>query len=138
MSRSTALVAGRHMAEEGMIDTCRVSYEGEPVLDTGNGEVTVERIVRFTSPCKVSVGSLGSLIPTSKETIAGGREVTQLRLILYLPMDAPPVEPNDLVEIIDVGEPSDAHLSGRRMRVVAPVGQTYSTQRRFSVEEVLS
>ena len=138
MSRVTALLAGRTMAEAAMVDTCRVSYEGAPVLNTTTGEVVAPLTTRFTSPCKISVGSLGSLIPTSKETLAGGREVTQLRLILYLPMDAPPVEPNDLVEVTDIGDPSDAHLLGRKMRVVAPVGQTFSTQRRFSVEEVLS
>jgi hypothetical protein len=138
MSRSTALTAGRHMAEEAMIDTCRVSGEGAASLNTTTGQVTKTPIVKFTSPCKVSVGSLGSLIPTSKEILAGGKEATILRLILYLPMDAPPVEPNDLVEITAVGDGSDQQLLGRRMRVVAPVGQTYSTQRRFSIEEVLA
>jgi hypothetical protein len=138
VSRSTALVAGRHLAEEGMIDTCRVYGLGAPVLNTTTGEATPPEIVRFTSPCKVSVGSLGSLIPTSKELQAGGREVTQLRLILYLPMDAPEFLPNDVVEITAIGEGSDPSLLGRKMRVVAPVGQTFATQRRFSVEEILA
>lgn len=138
MSRTSALMAGRKMAEEAMIDTCRVSYLGTPVLDEDTGQVTPAETVRFTSRCKLSVGSLGSLIPTSRERRAGGREVTELRLILYLPMDAPPVHPNDIVEIIEIGDPSDPSLLGRRVRVVAPVGQTFSTQRRFSVEEVLA
>lgn len=138
MSRTSALMAGRRMAEEAMIDTCRATYEGPPVLDENTGEVSAQPIVRFISPCKLSVGSLGSLIPTSRERRAGGREVTELRLILYLPMDAPPVQPNDIVEIIAIGDPSDPQLLGRKVRVVAPVGQTFSTQRRFSVEEVIA
>lgn len=138
MSRATALMNGRKMAEDAMIDTCRVSYHGAPVLNEANGEVAAAEVVRFTSPCKLSVGSLGSLIPTSRERQAGGREVTELRLILYLPMDVPAVHPNDVVEIIAIGDPSDSQLLGRKVKVVAPVGQTYSTQRRFSVEEILA
>lgn len=139
MSRYSALARGRVMADEAMIDTVTFSYRtGNFVQDETTGRDVPEMVTRFTSKCKLSVGALGSLTPTAKDDPAAGRVTTELRLIMFLPVTAPPIKPDDTATIIAVGEDSDPQLLGRKLRVVAPIGQTYATARRFSVEEQLA
>lgn len=139
MSRESTLQAGRVRAEEAFSDTVRFKRKtGRTTQDETTGREAAEYETLFTSKCKVRIGALGSLVPTAKERLDGGREVTQLRSVMHLPVDAPRLEPNDIGELIAVGDVSDLQLLGRSYRVVAPIGQTYATARRFSVEEILS
>jgi hypothetical protein len=48
------------------------------------------------------------------------------------------VEPNDEVVITAIAPYSDSQLLNRRYRVVTPVASTYSTARRFQIEEAVS
>lgn len=138
MSRASVLADGRMRVEESFVDTVSVVYRGGRTFDPTTGKDTPTEIERFRSPCKVAVGSLGSLIPTAKDDPAGGRITTELRLIMYLPVTAPKVYPDDICVMVAIGPDSDPQLLGRRLRVVAPTGQTYGTARRFSVEEQLA
>ena len=115
----------------------RIDPTQPPTQDETTGAVTRHYATVFTTKAKVRIGALGSLVPTSKETIEGGSESTQLRSIVHIPFDAPKLKPNDIGVVTAVGDMSDLQLLGKRLRVVAPIGQTYATARRFSVEEVL-
>ena len=108
------------------------------VQNEETGREEPEETFLFESPCKVRIGALGSLVPTAKERQEGGRETTALRSIMHLPIDAPALKPNDIGYMVAIGDISDEQLLNRRYLVVAPIGQTYATARRFSVEEILS
>lgn len=139
MSRESTLAAGRVAAETGLVDT--VTWERRTGLSSVNestGRQTPAYAPLFTSPCKIRIGALGSLIPTAKERLDAGREITTLRSVMHLPVTAPALLPEDMGTMTAVGANSDAQLLGRRFRVVAPIGQSYATARRFSVEEVIS
>lgn len=132
-------MAGRARAEEALVDTIQFKrLTGNMVQNPATLTEEPEYEVLFTTPAKVRIGALGSLVPTSKELLEGGTELTQLRSVVHIPFDAPPLLPNDIGVVTAVGDFSDMQLLGKQLRVVAPIGQTYATARRFSVEEVLS
>lgn len=139
MSRESALIAGRAAAEEALVDTIVFRREtGRLEQDEETGRTVAVMEYLFTAKCKVRIGALGSLVPTARERIEGGREMTTLRSVLHISVHAPPLRPDDVGEMVAVGDLSDLQLLGRKLRVVAPIGQTYATARRFSVEEVIS
>ncbi len=140
MSRETALAAGRARAEEAFTDTIRwerLDATTPMTQDETTGAMTRDYTPLFTTKAKVRIGAIGTLVPTARETTPAGTEVTQLRSVVHIPFDAPPLQPNDIGVVTAVGEMSDFQLLGKRLRVVAPIGQSYATARRFSVEEVL-
>ena len=139
MSRESALLAGRRAAELALVDTVRFYRRtGRMVQDEDTGREVAQEEFLFESPCKVRIGALGSLVPTAKERVEGGREATMLRSVMHLPVDAPTLLPNDIGILVAIGDVSDPQLLNRRYMVVAPIGQTYATARRFSVEEILA
>ena len=112
-----------------MSDQAAVWYKtGETVFDEDLGRTVPVWLVRFESKCKVQ-----SRAVTVREAESGGRLVAVSTLELHFPVSAPLVVSDDEVEVT---ESLDPQVTGRRYRVVAPVGKTYSTARRFHVEEV--
>lgn len=132
-------MSGRARAVEAFTDTIRWKRRtGDMTQNETTGSEEPEYATLFTTPAKVRIGAIGTLVPTARETQAGGGELTELRSVCHIPFDAPKLEPNDIGDIIAVGDFSDMQLLGKKLRVVAPIGQSYATARRFSVEEVLS
>lgn len=130
-------MAGRRAAEEAFTDTASFKrLTGRMTLDETNGREVPEYEHLFTSPCKIRIGAVGTLVPVAKELDEGGREITTLRSVIHVPMEAPPLLPNDVAVMGGAG--LDPQIAGRVYKVVAPIVQTYATARRFSVEEVLS
>lgn len=138
MSRESTLVSGRARAEEAFTDTIAwYEYTGTPTQNETTGAVTTPEVFVFRTKCKVRIGAIGTLVPTAREQREVGGEVTTLRSVVHLPQSAPALKPNMIGHIEAVGEFSDLQLLDKRLRVVSPVGQSYATARRFSVEEVL-
>lgn len=134
MSLASVTRAGRRAAEALMADTVTVSsLTGDTTLDETTGREVPETVVKFTSKCKVQARGLAA-----RESEVGGRIATEVRYELHLPVDAAPVEVDDLCQITDVGDLSDTQLLGRTFRVVSPVAKSYATARRIDVEEVVS
>lgn len=132
-------MSGRARAEEAFEDTI-AWYEvgGTPVQDEATGAVTTPETFVFRSKAKVRIGAIGTLVPTARELNLSGQEATELRSVVHIPFSAPPVKPNMIGVVEAVGDFSDIQLLGKRFRVVAPIGQSYATARRFSVEELLA
>ncbi len=128
MSRGAALASGRRAAERGMTDTCTVTYKtGATTQDETTGREVPVYGTRFTSKCKVQARSV-----SVQESEAGGRMVATSTLEVHLPISAPAVEVDDVVEVTAAAH--DPQLVGRRFRVVAPVAKSHPTARRFHVE----
>jgi hypothetical protein len=127
------------MAEAGMTDLVRVSRRSANMTQSATtGRERHEYVELFTTMAKVTVGSLGSLIPTAKDDPAGGRTTTELRLILYLPTTTPFCMPDDLVEMIEKGPLTDPQITNLRARIFGPIGQSYATARRFALEALVA
>lgn len=137
MSRESTLLAGRQAAEEAFTDVASFKrLTGRTAVDPVTLREEPVYVHLFTTKCKIRIGAVGTLVPVAAELDEGGREITTLRSVMHLPMNAPPLLPNDIAEMSGAG--LDTQISGRTYRVVAPIVQTYATARRFSVEEVLS
>ena len=121
-----------------MLDTLAVTYKTGTTFDDVTGEETPIFATKFTSKCKVATGGLGDLIPTVKDDPAAGRVVTETRLIMFMPVDAGEVLPDDVLVITAIGPETDPHLLGSRLRAVARISQSWATARRFSVEELVA
>jgi hypothetical protein len=142
VSRSSTLRDGREFHEATL--SCVASFfragDGMPTRDESTGRETVADVALFDSPCKIQSGALGSLIPTSQERRMGGREVTSVRQVVKLPVDENSVglRPDDQFDVVEIGEDDDPQLLGQRFRIVAPLGQSYATTRRYAIESVRS
>jgi hypothetical protein len=142
VSRSSTLRDGREFHEATL--SCVASFfrtgTGTPTRNETTGRETVADVSLFDSPCKVQSGALGSLIPTAREERMGGREVTTIRQVLKLPVDenSAGLRPDDQFDIVSIGDDDDPQLLGQRFRVVAPLGQSYATTRRYAIEAVRS
>ena len=123
---------------EGLVDTIQWRRQGTNLVqDESTGSEGFEFEDVFRTPAKVQMGALASLIPTARERIEGGGELTMVRSIVKIPIDENRVEPNMIGEVVAIGDYSDPMLLGKKLRIVAPIGATATTTRRFSVEEVL-
>lgn len=86
----------------------------------------------FTSPCKIQARNVAPL-----EQEVGGRTATTVRLELHLPVSSAPLATGD-VWTVDVPHALSSVPVGASFRVVAPVGKTLMTARRYEVEEVVA
>lgn len=122
----------RQAAESRMGDWCRVSRGGgSPVLDETTGEYGASApTITYDGPCEVEVGA------TAPRTIdAAGQALVLQQSTLKLPvMTSTQVAESDTVEVITSA--TDPALVGRRFRITGPFAGTYTTARRFPIEEV--
>ncbi len=73
----------------------------------------------------------------AREGEVGGRTATSVTVELHLPVSAPLLTTGDVFTVTSVG-PTSASWVGRKLRIVAPMGKTYLTARRYEVEEIVS
>lgn len=130
-------MAGRDFANASMTSLATVRRPaGRTDQDEQTGRTTALYDDVFTTVCKVRSGALGTLIPSARERLDAGREVTEIRPNIAVPWDTPEILPNDVMRIDETGDYSDPNLLGKAFRVVAPIPTDYSTARRFAVETV--
>lgn len=125
MSARSAAVRGQKRAESLMADTCTIS------------RITIERVGGidqpvstpiYTGKCKVQLQTIAA----SNAQEVGGAVITQTTRRVDLPMSAPEVEVNDLV---DITTSLDPQLVGKTFRVTSRFGKTFATARRLEVKE---
>jgi hypothetical protein len=86
----------------------------------------------FDSACKIQSRNVQ---PTSAEV--GGRTSVTVRTELHLPVDTDPLTAGDVWTVTAVHALSTVE-NGTAYRVLAPVGKTLGTARRYEVEQVVS
>lgn len=139
MSRESTLLAGKQAAEEAFVDTVVFKRLTGHTFSETTGKDEPTYLTLFTSPCKLKVGAVRSLVPAASEVgNEAGREITSLRSFIHIPVSAPPVQANDIATMTGVGSYTDPQILGRVYKVIAPIRHTHGTARRFAIEEVLS
>lgn len=131
MSAQTAIVRGRRLAEQLMVDTCVVRRAGGTTYDPDTGYPTDASTQLYVGKCRVQ----------QQAASAGQRDVGEaslllLRLEVHLPMSVIGVQVDDVVEV--TSSVHDPDLPGRRFRVRDLFHKTHATSRRLGVEEVTS
>lgn len=115
-----------------MIDACSISRSGgEETYDDTTGEYTTPAsVLIYAGPCEIQVTD--SL--NAQDADAGGEIATVLRLTLKVPVSVTGVRIDDVATVTD--SVLDPDLVDRSFRIVAPHAKSFSTARRFQVEEV--
>ena len=123
-----------------MLDQIAVYRElnewGSPDPSTGVSQRVRE--LKFRTKAKILSGAAGTLIPTAREALEGGREVTTTRSIIKVPADGKVYEANDVIHVEAIHELSDVILLGKEFKIIAPVAGSYNTQRSYAIEAVVA
>jgi hypothetical protein len=130
MSAETAMRAGRTAAERLMTDTATVT--GEPVRGPLNDQGTYDETTPqlYSGACKVKATDT-----LNQEVNTQGRDLVVQRLTVDFPVNEDTIFPADTTVLMTASK-TDGALVGRRFRITGPHSQTYSTARRYPVEEV--
>ena len=86
----------------------------------------------FTSACKIQTSGLSAL-----DAEVGGRMSVAVRTELHLPASTAPLTVGD-VFVVTTPHSLSTVPADATYRVVAPVGKTFATARRYQVEEVVT
>lgn len=130
---SQATLAGRRRAERLMLDsgTARRPTGGWAYNATTKRDEEAASTL-FTSRCKVQTRTL-----VARDADVGGRTATTVRVELHLPASTTALTVGDLFEVT-TPHASSLVPAGTVYRVMAPVGKTLATARRYDVEVVVS
>lgn len=124
--------AARGRVESQMTDTCTVT--GDPTMsvwDEATSSYTATPTTLYEGVCKVS--EVGYQTSMSQRA---GKLVVASQLVLKLPVEkSAGVVPGAMVAV--TASRFDPVLVGRTFRVKEPHHQTFATQRRFPLEEVV-
>lgn len=127
------LPAMRATAESLMIDWCEIRTDGDLTYDPDTKTYTdAADTLIYDGKCQVRLSE--SL--TVQDAIVGDVTVATERIMVKIPIDAPAIPVNAIVQIVDVGNLSDEQLVGQRYRVAGHHAQTYATARRLPCERV--
>lgn len=139
MSAQTALARGRRAHEKLMVDRCTIhAVSKSTTLNEATGQYDDVK-VRVYPPASVSedVGpcKLAFAGNATHEVDAAGQMLVDDSGVLDLPIDtSTAVKKNHIVTYFS--SETDPDLPGTKFRVEKPSHETYSTARRFKVEEV--
>lgn len=126
---AAAAAAGRRYAEAGMTDTCLITYASGVHTDPLTGQVTEQRITRYSGRCRMQQAQ-----PQGRRVAVGQVPVVVLELQLQLPVTGTEqVAAGDQVVITASG---DAGLLGRTWRVRDLTHKSHLTSRRLMLEEI--
>lgn len=132
MDPRALLVRGRAAAESLMLDEGRARRPTGRAYDLAQQTEVETYDDLFTSRCK-----LQSRVLVARESEAGGRTVTSVRVELHLPIDTDPLTVGDVWEMTAVNSLSSG-VVGHRFRIQGPHEKTLPTARRYDVEAVIS
>lgn len=127
-ARATA-VAGRHFAEQQMVDECTITRDGAAVLNTTTGLLETEDALEvYDGPCRLRT-------PTAQEseTLFGEESVTMSRYVIDLPHTVRGVRIDDVVTMT---ESEDSDVEALRLRVVAATAETIYVMKSYACEAV--
>lgn len=132
MSAGDALLAGRDLAEELMIDAGELrGPDVKGPLGPDRTYTPTPGPLKYTGKAKMqTTDTIGD--PKS----AAERVVMRTRFELHLPMSAPAAAVDDVWTM--TSSVLDPELAGRRFRVVSLLHKSFMTARRITVEEVQS
>lgn len=130
MSATTALMRGRALAEELMVDTCTITRPGEAFTDPDTGKVIRPSSPVYEGKCKVQ-----SKNSATAEPEAGGAVFTVVSRQVHIPMNAADVQNGDVVTL--TGSSLNAFTSGKQYRVEGFTPDTFDTAARLPVKEIL-
>lgn len=129
------MAEARADAERLMSDTFTLSRP------TGEGMVydpAEQAEVEATDLLGTSPGKVQSRALATTEAEVGGRTAATIRLEVHLPVSAVALRRGDYAAVTALGPMTTPSMSGRKFRVVGPVGKSWATAARYEVEEVVS
>lgn len=126
------LAEHRADAESLMVDFGRALRLGAPVYDEETQESTSPEVELFEGRCKIRSRDM-----QSGTRQVGDRTAVLSQVVLHVPVDTPPLDPEDIWEMRSVG-PLSISAVGRRYKVVGPFEKTWARDRRYEVEEVIT
>jgi hypothetical protein len=131
VSAASLTARGRLAAEALMLDAGTAKRPtGPPEYVDGVDTIPYDDL--FTSACKVQTSGLSALAAE-----VGARTSVAVRTELHLPAATAPLTVGDLFTVTTPHALSSVP-TGTAYRVVAPVGKTFATARRYQVEEVVT
>jgi hypothetical protein len=130
MSAASAMLRGRVMAEQLMVDACTITFQTGVTTNDLTGVVTPTTSPRYTGKCKMQIAGVGG----GNRTDVGEVSLLVLRLELHLPaVGSESVSRGDLVTI--TASAHDAALVGRTFLVRDVFHKSFETARRMGIEE---
>ena len=126
------LESRRAVAEELMVDTCRIDRGGGLATDPDTGAVTPSYTAAYTGKCKVQAAGGVSSVSTPD---AGEHSWAVQQLQVHVPVSAGPFFPDDIVTML--ASAHSPHLVGRSFRVPGLAAKWWATAQRLIVEEVV-
>lgn len=112
-----------------MADACTIRRQNGTTRDPESGLDVPAYDDVYVGVCKVQMAA--STLSSVTQEIAGA-VITQTSRYVHLPVSAPEIQIDDLV---DITGSLDAQLVGRTFRVTSPFGKSYATARRLEVKE---
>lgn len=129
MSIPGARAAGQRLAEQLMVDTCRITRTtGTTAHDPVTGRVVPATSTIYEGRCQVRVPTSTPETPES-----AGRTATVQDAIVKVPLAVTGVEVGDTITVLTATH--DPELPGRTYRVSGTHAKTYATARKLAVEE---
>lgn len=124
---SGVLGLGRRVAENRMLDSCKVTRKGERTWNEETGEWSDAPVVIYEGPCWVKHQQMAP-----KDVEAGSQLLAIGQLEVCVPVGTTRFQPGDVVEI--TGSPTRSDQVGRKFSVLAPFDGTQTTALRYRVE----
>lgn len=131
MRAARMLARGRLLAEDLMSDRCQIVTSLETTWDSdANVYIPAAGAVVYRGPSRLKAGGTQ---PRTADSV--GQPLITTQLEIHLPVaTSTTVLPGHVVQITASADPG---LAGRNYRITGPHNQSFSTARRFPVEEVL-
>jgi hypothetical protein len=112
-----------------MVDVCRITRPGTPVLDRSTGQVTTPETVLYEGPCRLQP----QRTPSPAE--AGEQAQVIARYIVSLPFDATPAAPLEVADLLTVTASGDPRAVGVAMPVMTVDYGSTATAWRLTVQD---
>lgn len=130
MSAESAVLAGRALAEEQMVDACIIDRPtGQFTTDPNTGVVTpTYSAALYTGKCRVQAVGTQAANP-----IAGEHQLTVLGHVVQLPLDSVVYRVGDRVRMTTAS--LDPTMVGRAFLVTSMLHKTHATSRRLVCDE---
>lgn len=128
---TAALMRGRALAEQLMVDTCTVTRITGESTNEDTGVVTPTTSTVYTGRCRVQQSQLGA---DSTPADPGEAYVRLVAFEMQLPMSVVGLRIGDVITI--TASALDPDLVGRAFNILGLAHKTHATARRIQVQEV--
>ena len=128
MSALAAIQQARQLAATMMVDTGRVTRDGEPTFDPDTGLVTPSATTIYEGPVWMRMPTV-----LESEVLFGEEQVSRTRYLAVFPYDVTGVRAGDVITLTETEDPD---AEGREFRVLSVPTRTYYDSKRFPCEVV--